>query len=187
MAGCSVREVAASVRSRCTAGSVRGAGDSSRARGFFATCPGGSEEAHCATAVVPFARFRRGSSSRESCQVGDSAGGPREQFRSRGRRNQERTRQSTNCGTREAFDRTYSGVQETCRMYRETVAQVGNWPAASASNRTRRARLCSNEALSAPLSASNATNCSTNSRLRDGSGSLPSSSGVGRHSHSDTR
>ena len=36
---------------------------------------------------------------------------------------------------------------------------TGNWSAASASNRTRRARPCSNNALSATLSASNLSNC----------------------------
>ena len=46
--------------------------------------------------------------------------------RSRGRCKQERTRQSTSCGTRGALERTDCGVQGIRRTCRETVAQVGS-------------------------------------------------------------
>ena len=137
----------------------RGAGDSSRARGFFATCPGGSEEALCGTAIFSLTRFRRGSSTRESCQVGESFGGPRGHFRSRGRCCQERVRQGTSCGTRQASGRADFGMQGLCRTSRETAAQVGS------------RKSCRNRFIGARPS----TATTTDSRCRVGSGSFPSS------------
>ena len=99
-------------------GGPRRAGHSSWARGFVATCQGGSEEARCATAIFPFARFRRGSSSRESCQVGESSGGSRGHYRSRGRCNQERSRQSTRCGTRDPWENRLRSARDSSNVPR---------------------------------------------------------------------
>ena len=93
-----------------------------------------------------------------------------------GRCDQERTRQGTSCGTREASGSADCGVQGFCQTWRETLAQVGSRK--SCRNRFVGAKLSTSCPVGGRSSMPVASATPTNSCFRVGSGSFPSPSGT---------